>query len=46
MKRTKSTEIIKNVLCKKETNDLVEHLRKNMFSILLDESTDLGDVKS
>ena len=46
IKRTKCTEIVKNVLCKKETNDLVTHLSNNTFSVLLDESTDIGDYKS
>lgn len=46
LKQTKCTEIINNVLCKKETNDLVNHLRKTEFSVLLDESTDIGTTKS
>lgn len=46
LKQTKCTEIIRNVLCKKETNDLVSYLRKIRFSVLLDESTDIGDYKS
>lgn len=46
LKRTKCTEIINNVLCKKETNDLVHLLRNENFSVLLDESTDIGNHKS
>lgn len=46
LKRTKCTQILTNVLCKKETNSLVQHLQNNCFSILLDESTDIGDFKS
>lgn len=43
--RTKCTEIIKNVLCKVETEELIEILHKQKFSILLDESTDISDTK-
>lgn len=46
IKRTKCTEIIKNVVCKKETADLVAVLKNSFFSVLLDESTDIGDTKS
>ncbi|XP_031334806.1 protein ZBED8-like [Photinus pyralis] len=46
LKRTKCTQIINNVLCKKETDDLILMLRDQNFSILLDESTDIGDHKS
>lgn len=46
LKQTNCTEIIRNVLCKKETNDLISYLRKIQFSVLLDESTDIGDFKS
>lgn len=45
LKQTKCTELIRNVLCKKETNDLVSDLKKTRFSILIDESTDIGDSK-
>lgn len=46
IKRTKCTEVIKIILYKKETDDLVQHLRENQFSVLVDESTDIGDYKS
>ncbi|KAK4873131.1 hypothetical protein RN001_015160 [Aquatica leii] len=46
IKRTKTTKIIKNVLCKKETDDLVQQLRAQPFSIHVDESTDITDYKS
>lgn len=46
LKQTKCTEIINNVLCKKEADDLVLTLRAQHFSILLDESTNIGEHKS
>jgi hypothetical protein len=33
MKRTKCTEIVKNVLCKKETSDLINLIRTNWLSV-------------
>jgi hypothetical protein len=44
--RTKCSHIIKNVLGKSETENLVVYLRKNKFSILVDESTDIATKKS
>jgi hypothetical protein len=44
--RTKCTEIIKNVIGQQEINELVTYLRVNQFSVLVDESTDIGDIKS
>lgn len=46
VKRTKCTEIIKNVICKKETSDLVQILRTSYFSVLLYESTDISEKKT
>ncbi|XP_023309857.1 uncharacterized protein LOC111691381 [Anoplophora glabripennis] len=43
--RTKCTNIIENVLCGKETRDLVEVLKNNYFSVLIDESTDISVQK-
>lgn len=46
LKRTKTTSITKNVIdyCQKE--ELVSYLKTVQFSILTDESTDIGTVKS
>lgn len=46
LKRTKATAITKNVIgyCQKE--ELVSYLKTVKFSILTDESTDIGTVKS
>lgn len=46
LKRTKCTEIIKNVICKSETEILVEDLRIKKFSIMIDESTDISEYKN
>lgn len=40
--RTKVTHVIKNVICKKETKDLVSILQKTHFSILLYKRTDIA----
>lgn len=40
--RTKTTNIIKHVLAKKETQDVAKILKQKMFSILIDESTDIS----
>lgn len=45
LSRRKCTAIVKNVLCKKETNDLVNLLQKNNFSVLVDETTDISNIK-
>lgn len=42
---TKTTEIVKNVLAKKEMNDLAAELKQTYFSILVDESTDISNNK-
>ncbi|XP_055910829.1 uncharacterized protein LOC129945193 [Eupeodes corollae] len=39
--RKKCTSIIKNVLAKEETEELVDKLKKYKFSIMIDESTDI-----
>lgn len=44
-KRTKATAIVQNVLGKQQTEDLTELVRKNKFSILADESTDISSSK-
>lgn len=44
--RTKCTEIMKNVVGKYETETLVTVLKTNPFSILVDESTDIGTQKA
>ena len=43
--RTKCTNIIKNVVGAKMTQDLVNTLKQNFFSILVDESTDISIKK-
>lgn len=46
LKRTKCVEIIKNVLCKNDIEELAADLRETVFSVLIDESTDICDQKS
>jgi len=46
MKRTKSTAIIKNVIGLSHKESLAVTLRKTKFSVLADESTDIGTVKT
>lgn len=46
MKRTKTTAIIKNVIGDSAKEELTELLKNNKFSILTDESTDIGTVKT
>lgn len=46
MKRTKSTAIIKNVIGLSHKESLAVTLRKTKFSVLTDESTDIGTVKT
>jgi len=43
--RSKCTNIIKNVIAKRETEKLVSILQNHKFSILIDESTDISDTK-
>lgn len=45
LKRTKCTEILKNVLCEVETQELIQHLQNHKFSILVDETTDISVKK-
>lgn len=45
LKRTKCTEIIKNVIGESETKELVDILKVTPFSIMIDESTDISDQK-
>ncbi|XP_008182864.1 uncharacterized protein LOC103309369 [Acyrthosiphon pisum] len=45
-KRTKTTAIIKNVIGNSAKEELTESLKNNKFSILTDESTDIGTVKT
>lgn len=40
--RTKTVNVIKNVICKKETDDLASVLQNRHFSVLIDEGTDIG----
>lgn len=44
--RTKCGQIINNVIGAHETRILVENLKKNYFSILTDESTDISEKKN
>lgn len=46
MKRTKTTAIVKNVIGMSAKEELAELLKDNKFSILTDESTDIGSVKT
>jgi hypothetical protein len=44
--RTKCSEILKNVLCTVETNKTISDLKNRKFSVLVDESTDIGNNKN
>lgn len=44
--RTKATSIVKNVIGKCHSEDLTNILRLTCFSIIIDESTDVGCVKT
>jgi len=46
LKRTKTTAIIKNVIGVSHKDNLAAQLMKCKFSILTDESTDIGTVKT
>lgn len=46
MARTKCTGVIKNVLGQCCFNELTEELKERRFSVLIDESTDIGAVKN
>lgn len=43
--KTKCSAIVKNVLGKKEQDDLLDLLTNNCFSLIVDESTDRGCIK-
>ncbi|CAH1958537.1 unnamed protein product [Acanthoscelides obtectus] len=45
LRRTKTTSVIKNVIAKKESEDLAVVLQQNFFSVLIDESTDISANK-
>jgi len=46
MKRTKTTAIINNVIGATQKNELATKLKSVHFSLLTDESTDIGTVKT
>ncbi|CAH1968566.1 unnamed protein product [Acanthoscelides obtectus] len=46
MGRTKATGVIKHVLAKSHFEELIDELKAKKFSILVDESTDIGVVKN
>lgn len=46
IKRTKTTAIVKNVIGVSQKTELATKLRKQKCSILTDESTDIGNVKT
>lgn len=45
MGRTKCTNIISNVLCPIETNNIVENIQKTPFSVFIDETSDILNEK-
>lgn len=47
IKRTKSTNILKNVLGKNIADDLYQNMREvgNYFTLIMDETTDVGSIK-
>ncbi|XP_026829030.1 zinc finger protein 862-like [Ooceraea biroi] len=45
LSRNKCASIVKNVIAKRETEQLIEILKNRKFSILIDESTDITDNK-
>ncbi|KAE8745949.1 hypothetical protein FOCC_FOCC007310 [Frankliniella occidentalis] len=44
--RTKTTKVITNVIAKCHQNDLADTLKQTKFSVIIDESTDIGTIKS
>jgi len=46
LKRTKATNIVKNVIGKCYKEELITPLNNNPFSIIIDESTDVGTIKT
>lgn len=45
LKRTKCTAIVKNVIGESQKTEIGEKIKVEKFSVLLDESTDIGSVK-
>lgn len=43
--RLKCTQIVKNIIAKRETEKIIEILKTHKFSILVDESTDITNTK-
>lgn len=43
--RTKATAITKNVISHCHNNEIVNFLKNQKFSIIIDESTDIGNIK-
>lgn len=46
LSRTKATSIVNNVIAPHIFNEHVKYLQDHKFSLLIDESTDIGNVKS
>lgn len=46
LKATKGTAIIKNVVAAAEKEHLQQKLRNSLFSVLIDESTDIGSIQT
>lgn len=46
LKSTKGTAIIKNVIASTEKEELRKKLQNSLFSILIDESTDIGSIRT
>ncbi|XP_076049531.1 protein FAM200B-like [Oratosquilla oratoria] len=46
VKRTKTTEVVTNVIGKSYKEQLAHKLRETKFSVLADESTDVGSIKT
>ncbi len=46
MKRTKAAAVVTNVIGKSYKEQLAHRLRKTKFSVLMDESTDIGSIKT
>lgn len=46
MSRTKCSLVVSKILAKTETDELSEELRKSLFSVLVDESTDVSNTKN
>jgi len=46
LSRTKSTNIVKHVIGQNHKDELINDLKNTNFNIIIDESTDLGTVKT